>query len=317
MNIAFFVRHFTERGTEVAIYDYADYNEKLLNNKSFIICFTSGAQHRHGFPSERTSYHKFAKRFPIIEIDSMDSMPQVIKDHNINTFYTLTGGGKDIYQFDKWPCKTVKHCVFDTTYPEGDYHISISEMLNHKDKTSIPVIPHMVNLPDSSENLRELLGIPKDVLVFGRYGGISEFNIPMAYEAIKEFLENSDSYFLFMNTYRFYQHPRIIYLDKNLDLEFKTKFINTCDAMIHARSMGETFGLSIAEFSSKNKPIITCRCGDLEHIKILGDKALIYNSKEELLNIFRNFKISSHVWNAYGDYTPTKVMEKFRPIFCE
>ena len=317
MNIAFFVRHFTERGTEVALYDYADYNEKLLNNKSIIVCFTSEAQQRHGFPGERTSYHKFAKRFPIIEIESIDAMTQVIKDHNINTFYTLTGGGKDIYRFGhNWACKTVKHCVFDTTCPEGDYHISISDMLNEKDNTSIPVIPHMVNLPDSSENLRELLGIPKDALVFGRYGGASEFNINMAHEAIKEFLEGSNSYFLFMNTYRFYEHPRIIYLDKNLDLEFKTKFINTCDAMIHARSMGETFGLSIAEFSSKNKPIITCRCGDLEHIKILGDKALIYNSKEELLNIFRNFKITSHNWNAYGDYTPEKVMEKFRPIFC-
>ena len=27
--------------------------------------------------------------------------------------------------------------------------------------------------------------------------------------------------------------------------------------MIHARSEGETFGLSIGEFSSKNKPVIT------------------------------------------------------------
>ena len=28
MNVGFFVRHFTERGTEIAIYDYADNNEK-------------------------------------------------------------------------------------------------------------------------------------------------------------------------------------------------------------------------------------------------------------------------------------------------
>jgi hypothetical protein len=32
-NIAFFVRYFTERGTEVAIYDYAKYNEEILHNK--------------------------------------------------------------------------------------------------------------------------------------------------------------------------------------------------------------------------------------------------------------------------------------------
>ena len=29
MNIGFFIRHFTERGTEIAIYDYAKYNEEI------------------------------------------------------------------------------------------------------------------------------------------------------------------------------------------------------------------------------------------------------------------------------------------------
>jgi len=37
MNIGFFIRHFTERGTEVSIYDYANYNEIILNNKSYIM----------------------------------------------------------------------------------------------------------------------------------------------------------------------------------------------------------------------------------------------------------------------------------------
>ena len=86
--------------------------------------------------------------------------------------------------------------------------------------------------------------------------------------------------------------------------------------MIHARAMGETFGLSIAEFSIKNKPIITCKCGDLEHIKILGDKAIIYNSAEELINIFKNIQsiIRSRTdWNAYYIfYTPKYIMNLFQ-----
>jgi len=135
-------------------------------------------------------------------------------------------------------------------------------------------------------------------------------------DAIKEYLNlDNNCYFLFMNTDKFYEHPKIIYLDKNLDLNYKTKFINTCDVMIHARKMGETFGLSIAEFSSKNKPVITCRCGDLEHIKILRDKAIIYNSKDELINIFKNIKniINSRSdWNAYNLYTPKYVMSLFK-----
>jgi hypothetical protein len=90
--------------------------------------------------------------------------------------------------------------------------------------------------------------------------------------------------------------------------------------MIHARSIGETFGLSIAEFSSHNKPIITCRCGDLEHVSILKDKGLYYNSYHELIDIFNNFvniKTSRNDWNAYLDYSPENVMLLFKKIFDE
>jgi len=225
------------------------------------------------FPTQRYSYNKFNKRFPIIEISNINDMKDIIQKYKLSFFYTQTfGGGGDIYEFHNkklWEnCKTIKHCVFDTTYPEGDFYISISEMLNHKNNTNIPVIPYIVSLPINDTNLRIELQIPNDAIVFGRYGGTDEFNINLAHGAIKEYLQNNENaYFLFMNTNKFYEHPKIIYLDINLDLDYKVKFINTCDVMIHARQMGETFGLSIAEFSIKNKPIITGNCGDLEHIK--------------------------------------------------
>ena len=37
--VAFFVRHFTERGTEISTYNYAHFNEKILGNKSIIIAY--------------------------------------------------------------------------------------------------------------------------------------------------------------------------------------------------------------------------------------------------------------------------------------
>jgi len=326
MNIGFFVRHFTERGTEVAIYDYAKYNEEILHNKSYIICFNEQTQERIGFPKQRYSYDKFSKRFQIIEINEMNDMTDIIKNFELDFFYTLTYGGcNDIYQFnnkDLWgSCKTIKHCVFDTKYPEGDFYISISQTLNENNNTIIPVIPHIVNLPNTDENLRKELQIPNDAIVFGRHGGVDQFDINITHNAIKQYLQqHENSYFLFMNTNKFYEHPRIIYLDKNLDLYYKVKFINTCDAMIHARGMGETFGLSIAEFSIKNKPVITCNCGDLEHIRILGDKAVIYSSSEQLMDIFKNIKTVIHSrddWNAYRLYTPTYVMNLFKTIVFE
>jgi beta-1,4-mannosyl-glycoprotein beta-1,4-N-acetylglucosaminyltransferase len=324
MNIAFFVRHFTERGTEVAIYDYAKNNKDILRNNSIIICFTDAKKQSLGFSTERHSYDKFKSKFQVLEINDMQEMSGIIKKYDLHFFYTLTyGGGNDIYQFENkliWGnCKTIKHCVFDTTHPESDFYISISDTLNSKLNTNVQVIPHIVNLPNCFEDLRDNLHIPKDAIVFGRYGGYDEFNINIAREAIVEFLRvNNNAYFLFMNTNKFYEHPRIIYLDKNINLIYKVKFINTCDAMIHARDMGETFGLSIAEFSIKNKPIITCPCGDLEHIKILGDKALIYTSKDSLIQIFTNIKDiikSRYDWNAYTLYSPEYVMSLFKNIF--
>ena len=77
----------------------------------------------------------------------------------------------------------------------------------------------------------------------------------------------------------------IIHLDKSTDLMYKTEFINTCDVMLHARFDGETFGLAIGEFSTRNKPIITSRIGNLEHVKILKDKGFYYHDSESLISI--------------------------------
>ena len=253
-------------------------------------------------------------------------MSNIIKEKKISFFYTLTHGGyNDIYDFNNkliWGnCKTIKHCVFNTNGIEADFYISISETLNYKYNTNINVIPHIVDLPNCDENLRNELQIPQNSIVYGRYGGKEEFDIYIAHKAIIEYLNmNKNCYFLFMNTEKFYEHSRIIYLDKNIDLNYKVKFINTCDAMIHARSDGETFGLSIAEFSIKDKPIITCPCGDIEHIKILGDKAIKYSSQEELINIFKNIKIiinSRTDWNAYNLYTPKNIMPLFKSLIFD
>jgi hypothetical protein len=316
-NIIFYVRHFTERGTEIAVYDYAKYNEEILGNKSFIVHMSLK------MGDMEDVYNKFKARFTVLEIDDMRDITRVIRLYNIDFFYTLTHGDRDIYEFDNkriWlNCKTIKHCVFTTTCKEGDYYFSISNYLNYKNGTVIPVIPHIVEQPiDTKSTLREQLGLPTNAIVIGRYGGFNEFNIKETHDAIYEYLTSPtvdpNVYFLFMNTRQFAHHNRIIYLNKNIDFDYKERFVNTCDAMIHARIEGETFGLSIAEFSIRNKPVITCPTGDMEHTNILGDKAIIYTTKDNLITIFNNiwYVIRSRTdWNAYSYYSPTNIMEMF------
>jgi len=326
--VGFFIRHFTERGTEVSAYDYAKYNEEILNNKSYILCFNKNSQKLNEFPEIYVSYPKFQERFEIIEINNFHDMPEIIDKYNLDFFYTQTHGDYEkMYMFENeeiWKgknsnriCKTIKHCVFYTGYPQGTNYISISNFLNKRFNTSLPVIPLIASIPtNQTKNFREYLQIPKDAIVFGRYGGSDAFDIPFVHNVIKYIIENNSDniYFLFMNTNIFYKHPKIIYLDLTTNMEIKAQFINTCDVMLHARSTGETFGLAVAEFSLLNKPVITCQSGDLEHIEILGDKAIVYRNENDLINIISNVRkiINSRCdWNAYRQYSPENVMRLF------
>jgi len=184
----------------------------------------------------------------------------------------------------------------------------------------------MINLPtqltiNEEGDLREILKIPANAFVFGRHGGYDTFDFDIAHRAIIRFLNKGESplYFLFVNTRPFYFHPRIIYLNRITSIKEKIKFIKTCDAMIHARKEGETFGLAVAEFSLLNKPVVTSKSAvDNAHIEMLGNRAIIFDSEENLIEIFTNIKqITSqrNDWNAYKEYTPKKVMEKFKTVF--
>lgn len=94
--------------------------------------------------------------------------------------------------------------------------------------------------------------------MFGRYGGVETFDITFVYNSIKEILnKRNDIYFIFMNTNKFYIHKNIIYLNGTTDMYIKKKFINTTDALLHAREGGETFGLTCGEFAVCLKPVIT------------------------------------------------------------
>jgi len=314
--IGFFVCHFTERGTEVAIYDYADCNETILGNKSIIYCFTPERQVQLGFPTVKTSYDKFKHRFQIIEISEFSE----IKD--IDVFYTLVHGAKpDVYHFDSdvWKnLRTVKHCVFDVSGQEGDTYCVISDQLNRKYGSKFPVIPHMVRVGETNKDLRNDLNIPKEAIVYGRYGGQTTFNIQEARQAVYDVaIQDKNKYFLFMNTPKFCNLPNVIFLEGSTDMEVKRKFINTCDAFLHARSDGETFGLSIAEFAICLKPIVSnAQCTDDAHFQILGNQSIKYQSKNELEYILKHFVPSSFDMtnNGYLQYTPERVMKIFGKV---
>jgi len=304
-SILFFDPNMNERGTSIAVYDYAHYNEIILDNKSTIVSLKS---------AELKSLKKFQNRFNTILVDNINDVYKIPCDY----FHILKYGHNDGVLHPN--AKNLIHVVFPSYDPHGSVYAYVSEWLARTYGNNFPFVPHMVNLPNIESDFKEFFNI-KEQLVIGWYGG-NNFEIPFSQQAVIDIaLKRKDIIFLFMNQDSFCDLENVIFIEGTTDQEQKVAFINTCDVMIHARERGETFGLAIAEFSTKNKPIITYydspeRC----HIDILGDKGLYYTNYNSLCNILSNIQhsdVKNKEWNRYQEYTPEKVIDQFNKIFLK
>ena len=323
MKIAFHSYQLGDRGTEICLYKYAKHNQEVLGNESIIISTSS---------RPTPSLERF-KEFKIIlypdvwqndgKNDSLrNRLENVIQLENVDAFYAIKGGEDD--GFMPKNCKRLAHAIFRMDQPHGDVYAGVCKYISDKYGGIHPYVYHIIDVPPENGNLRDKLSIPKDALVFGRHGGKDTFSIDFVKPVIKKVLDlRPDIYFLFLNTEPFIKHDRVIYLETIINEEEKMKFIDTCDAMIHARLDGEIFSLSTAEFSIRNKPVITwdghIEMYDRGHIEILQEKGIYYKDPQALfdilLNIDKNF-IASNDWNAYNNtYSAKNVMKQFSDVF--
>jgi hypothetical protein len=218
------------------------------------------------------------------------------------------------------------HAVFPQKIQEmhGDIYAFVSRWLSEECANGkIPFVPHMINLPIATGTLRESLAIPDSATVFGCYGGSDSFNLEFVKAVIAKVIsENPQIYFLFMNIDQFIKHPQAIFLPGNPDPIVKSKLINSCDAMIHARGIGESFGLACAEFSIHNKPVITYGLSpQRNHIDMLGSKALLYKGPKELEGTLLGFDKAwarKQDWDCYSAAcSPEAVMQQFSSVFLD
>jgi hypothetical protein len=318
MNIAFHSNQLGVRGTEIALYDYAYYNREYLGNTSIIISNQN---------SELTSLAKFREQFKVVLYDQFAETQKIVSSNNIDMIYLIKSGANDGLLVPG--IKNVIHSVFQYRQPHGDVYAYVSRWLSQKASNGeLPYVPHMIDILRQNHelNYRKFLNIDGEATVFGYYGGPTSFNIPFARRAVVDVaLRNKNIYFIFINSERFCDIANVLFLEPTYDLHAKVGFINTCNACIHGRDGGESFGLTLGEFSVKNKPIITtsyCSGGlcDEAHLDILGEKALIYNSYEELVYLLEHFREivdPSLDWNCYREYLPLQVMDKFREVFIK
>jgi len=314
--IGFYQPHLDIQGTGVSYFDYAYHNEKILGNKSIMFY---DEQHPSTHPLAEQKFKEALQTIALPGKENMTALKQACINYHVDALYIQKCGRPDDGRFIN-DIPTFIHVVGVCNEPHGTVYAYVSKWLSEHCSNGLhPYVSYMIHLPDIVEDFREKLNIPSDAIVFGRTGGPYSWNIPFVNDVISQTLqEREDAYFLFANTPPFISHKRVIFVEPFADLQIKRKFINTCDAMLHARNEGESFGAAVGEFSLCNKPVITfANSPERSHINILQDKGLYYNSAQTLKDILLNFKVMSGDFNAYKNYTPEKIMSYFKKVFID
>jgi hypothetical protein len=314
MKITFHDNSLSVRGTTVALYDYAYYCKIFFN----IECSILYNQNHHA--NDLKTIEKFKNEFDIVRsYNSFDNMQNIISEISPDVFFMIKHGKMDgIYSNS---CKNWINAIGPCNRSDihGDKFFMGSKWLSDV-SNGIDWVPYMVNLPNINTDMRDELNIPKDAIVFGRNGGHDTFNLDFVKKVVIDIVnQREDIYFLFQGTDKFYEHERVIHLPSSPGLDVKVRFINTTDALLHARDLGESFGQTCAEFSVRNKPVITWfKSPERNHIDILGDKGFYYNDYNDLFDILSNFKVDNTIdWNCYKEYRPEIVMDKFKKLYIE
>jgi hypothetical protein len=312
MRIGFQAGAINERGMSVALYDYALGAQNILGHEAFVFYSEKG--------SNPAVVEKFRKSLNLVPLVSGSDPRNVSEPYKLDFCYYIRDGRKR--SLDIVADRSGVHAVFRHFEPHGDVYAYVSDWLaDWMTGGRAPAVPHIVELPDVEGNLRDELGIPEDAFVVGRYGGFDQFNVPFAHKAVGEALERrSNLHFLFVNTEKFIEHPRALFLPPVVRPVEKVRFIASCDAGLNAKKIGESFGLAIAEFLMFGKPVFSWAGGmDQNHVCMSPKPEWVYRTRGDLLRLLTSYtppaRDADLVRASVECYRPAAVMKRFDDVF--
>jgi len=314
MKVAFHSHLLTERGSEGAMLDYARFNRSILGNGS-VLCLPD----RPEFEANPL-LRRWQEEFSLILYRSKRDLGRRLSKEGVEALYLTKPGA-----YDAFLVPGVKNCVhaqFLSDEFHGDAYAYLSPWMSEvMTGRADSFVPFYVPKFESEENLRKKLGIPIQAKVFGRHGGWDTFNIPFGRKVVTDHARlHSEDHFVFLNTEPLRGTEKLAnvhYLTATVDPLEKARFLATCDALLHARWHGETFGLAVGEFAVLGKPVITFG-GSREraHLEMLGNRGLTYSNAEELRRRLKKFE-PGDVWGTgYESWADaSRVMTIFREKF--
>jgi FkbM family methyltransferase len=334
--MAFHLNNFSVRGSEVAIYEYAHGYKHILGGEVLIVA-DEGIRSRVDLTG-RSTYcesvkNRFEAEFGEVKLyGTMCELEDMLEEAGCGALYILKSGENDGFKSDRIP--TIVHCVFICNRHEehGDVYGGISQDVvgkyydRSRDLTyEAPVVGHVCRKPTGAVgSCRRMLDIPDSAVVVGRHGGYETFDLGFVKDVVYKMLdEREDIYFIFMNTEPFMEeHPRVKNLAAVTSVVAKEGFVFACDAMLHGRALGESFGLAVADFCAQGRPVITYRAeiprreAHNAHHDILGSDGIYYANAEELAGVLRGLgRLVNPGVNPYGRYSPEWVMAEFKERF--
>jgi hypothetical protein len=315
--IVFYSNELCLRGTTIALYDYALFNQTILGNESLV------AYDRNSPHNDRGVIKKFEAVFATDGCQTFADVDRLIREHQADLLYAIKSGERDGIVSNLVP--TMVHGVFPIRRRDlhGSAYAFVSDWLSDVySNGKVPAVPHIVCPPApgyaDAGNLRQELGIPQQATVFACHGGQDSFSIRFVRENVlpRVLSLRADSYFVFLNITPFMRHDRVLFLPGCADSEYKDRFINTADAMLHARKLGESFGLACAEFAVRNKPVITfAGSPQRNHLLVLGKTGLMYHGPRHLTKLLLQFdrqRMATRNWDVYSErFAPERIMKLF------
>ena len=152
MKIAFHDNILSVRGTTVAIFDYVYWCRQLFGIESIVLYNTTYPQ------NEKEGYDKCASEFPVFGYSDKSQIDNILSNEKCDKFFVIKSG-----QYDGIVSNVCENLIMavggNITRNDihGDKYAVCSTWLSRI--THIPCVPHMINLPDIDEDLRDDLKI--------------------------------------------------------------------------------------------------------------------------------------------------------------
>lgn len=306
MKVAFHNPNVSIRGAFAAMVDYAELNRSILGNESRLFVRRSrAAPHLGQWPA-------LTRGLPVVMYETLEELGREVRCFQADFFYEISPGS--FHALPRVGCPIGIHAIFPHAEFFGDRFRFVSPWLARV-MTSQPdgFVPHLVRKYESRESLRAELGIPPEATVFGRHGGADTFNIPFVHEAVvRHARRHPRDHFVFLNTQVIVGSEalkNVHYLPATTDPGQKGRFLATCDAMLHARLHGETFGLAVGEFAVLGKPVITYG-GSREraHLEMLGRGAIPYHDAAALSTILESHQPATFGESLYKTFSDPRIV---------